>query len=165
MYSWVFDGIPTCVFSFADKHDRGLFHFKYKNGDIWEVQFTENEGELNYEITCCTSKPMKPLPVDIFDFERDMSKDLCNKLNLLDKYLISHCAYEVQLSDGSLDDFYGVMKLQNTYSVFVHNVFQIWENECVRGKAKAESDNTPVAIDISIKTDLNHVNKFVEEYL
>ena len=142
MYSWVFDGIPTCVFSFADEHDRGLFHFKYINGDIWEVQFTENEGELNYEITCCTSKPMKPLPVDIFDFEHDMSKDLNSKVDRLYEHIASYCAYGLPLSDDSFDDFHEVMKLQNVYSVFVHNVFQIWENECIRGKAEAESDNS-----------------------
>lgn len=164
MYSWVFDGIPTCVFSFADKHDRGLFRFKYKNGDIWEVQFTENEGELNYEITCCTSNPMKSLPVDIFDFERDMNKDLYNKLKVLDEHMACDCAYGRPLSDDSFDNFHEVMKLQNVYSAFVHNVFQIWENECIRGKAEGESNNdTPIAIDISIKTDLNAIKKLLEE--
>ena len=164
MYSCVFNGTPTCTFSFANKNDRGLFRFKYKNGDIWEVQFTKNEGELNYEITCCTSNPMKPLPADIFDFERDMGKELYYKLHVLNEHMECNCAYGLPLLDDSFDNFHEVMKLQNVYSVYVHNVFQIWENECVHRKAEAESDNsTTIPIDISVKTDLNAIKKLLEE--
>ena len=164
MYSQVYDGIPTCVFSFANKNDRGLFRFKYKNGDIWEVQFTENEGKLNYQITCCTTNPMKPFPVDIFDFEREMNKDLYNKLNVLNEYIPCISAHVLPLSDDSLDYFHEVIKLQNVYSIYVHNVFQIWENECACRKTEAESDNnTPIPIDISIKTDLNAIKRLLEE--
>ena len=159
MYSCVFNNIPTCTFSFGftDKHDHGTFRFEYKNGDIWEVQFTENEGKLNYQIRCCTTNLMNPLSVDIFDFERDMSKSL----NILHKNMVCYRSHNSIIPSNEFDDF---IKLQAIYTQYVRNVFQIWENECACRKTEAESDNnTPIPIDISIKTDLNAIKKLLEE--